>query len=64
MPVEMNDHWFQLCKRAAQEQDPIRFNELVHQICEILDRKQRSLAAPPQSKPRRRNLLATSTVTS
>ncbi len=64
MPAEMSDHWIQLCKRAAHEQDPIRFNELVHQICEILDRKQRSLAAPPQLQKRgRHNLLASSPVT-
>ncbi len=52
------ERWLLLCEQATTEQDPDRLSELVHEICELLDQKQRRLeqrrqhaTAPLPSKP-------------
>jgi hypothetical protein len=40
---ENEERWKQLCAQAAQEQDPAKLQELVRQINELLEAKQKRL---------------------
>jgi hypothetical protein len=40
---EHEERWKQLCAQAAQEQDPAKPQELVRQVNELLEAKQRRL---------------------
>ena len=42
-----------LCSLAAEEKDPVRLTKLVHEICELLDAKQRRLEMKPPSHPKK-----------
>ncbi len=49
---ENREKWMELCARAAQEQDPEKLMELIAQINQLLDAKERRLkGSPPASEP-------------
>ena len=43
MNGELGERWRDLCSQAAQEQDPDRLMELIHQINEMLEEKEQRL---------------------
>jgi len=43
MQGEKKERWMQLCAQAAVEQDPDKLTELVNQINELLEEKERRL---------------------
>jgi hypothetical protein len=48
---EKTELWKQLCAQAAVEQDPKKLHELIRQINELLDAKERRLnSLPPKGK--------------
>jgi hypothetical protein len=49
MKGETHELWVQLCEQAAVEQDPKRLLELVTQINDLLDQKERRLKAQRSS---------------
>jgi hypothetical protein len=49
---ENREEWMELCARAAKEQDPEKLMELIAQINQILEAKERSLKSnPPATGP-------------
>jgi hypothetical protein len=54
MPDGDHELWFQLCERAAVEQDPAKLLMLVQEICRLLKEKEtwlkRSVHEPPKGK--------------
>jgi hypothetical protein len=40
---ENRERWMELAELAANEQDPKKFMELIHEINELLDKKQKRL---------------------
>jgi hypothetical protein len=40
---EVEEHWMELCRKAAVEQDPKRLMELIHEINRMLDEKEQRL---------------------
>jgi hypothetical protein len=51
MQGEAKELWLYLCGLAAEEKDPVRLSKLVHEICELLDAKQRRLEVKPPEAP-------------
>ena len=47
---ENEERWRRLCEQAAKEQDPKKLVELVKEINELLDAKQKRLAGNPSPK--------------
>jgi hypothetical protein len=51
---ENEERWMELAKLAATEQDPEKFLAIIREMDELLDKKQKRLAAlrltPPSSK--------------
>jgi hypothetical protein len=45
------ERWKELAEQAAKEKDPKRMLELVHEINELLEQKERRLRGIPASKP-------------
>jgi hypothetical protein len=43
MKGEKKEHWMRLCEQAANEQDPKRLMELVHEINRLLEEKENRL---------------------
>jgi len=50
---EAKECWMYLCALAAEEKDPVRLRKLIHQICELLDAKQRRLDLKPPEPPQK-----------
>jgi hypothetical protein len=51
MQGEKKERWMELCAQAAVEQDPEKLMELVKEINDLLEEKERPLGiTPPQSK--------------
>jgi hypothetical protein len=51
MQGETKERWMELCAQAAVEQDPTKLMELVREINELLEAKERRLGIlPPQPK--------------
>jgi len=49
---ENEERWKQLCRQAANEQDPHKLSELIKEINDLLQKKQARLKpAPPVSSP-------------
>jgi hypothetical protein len=50
MKGETRELWWHLCEQAANEQDPQKLMELVHEINRLLDEKQQRInkAVPPE----------------
>jgi hypothetical protein len=49
---EKKERWLELCAQAAIEQDPNKLMELVKEINELLEQKERRLGiVPPGSTP-------------
>jgi hypothetical protein len=48
---ENKERWKMLCEKAAVEQDPVKLRELVKEISDLLEAKQKRLkgTAPTQS---------------
>jgi len=46
MKGEVKERWMELCQQAAVEQDPARMLELVSEINDILEAKQKRLSHP------------------
>jgi hypothetical protein len=53
MQGEVKERWMHLCGLAAEEKDPVRLRKLIHQICELLDAKQRRLDLKPPEPPQK-----------
>ncbi len=53
MQGEKRDRWMELCAQAANEQDPNKLLELVKQINDLLEEKERRLGVlpPKRDKP-------------
>jgi hypothetical protein len=51
MQGQAKEDWMHLCSLAAEEKDPARLNKLIHEICELLDAKQRRLQVKPPEPP-------------
>jgi hypothetical protein len=50
MKGEKRERWMELCAQAAEEQDGIKLLELVKQINDLLEEKERRLGVlPPKS---------------
>jgi hypothetical protein len=50
MQGETKERWMELCAQAAVEQDPTKLMELVKEINNLLEEKERSLGIiPPNS---------------
>jgi hypothetical protein len=49
---EKREHWEQLCKQAADEQDPEKLMELVNEIYRLLDEKEQRLKQQKQIETR------------
>jgi hypothetical protein len=47
---DKKERWLELCKQAADEQDPERLMALVKEIIELLEAKERRLGILPQNK--------------
>jgi hypothetical protein len=47
---EKTELWKQLCAQAAVEQDPKKLHELIRQINELLDAKERRLNSLPSKR--------------
>ena len=50
MKGEKKEIWMQLCERAATEQDPDKLMELIKQINDLLEEKERRLKASPKER--------------
>jgi hypothetical protein len=50
MQGETKERWMELAAQAASEQDPQRLIELVREINELLEAKERRLGITPQQK--------------
>ena len=48
---EKTERWFQLCAQAAVEQDPKKLLELVQEINDLLEAKERRLGVLPPKPP-------------
>jgi hypothetical protein len=48
MKAERRERWQNLCALAAEEQDPQRLLELIRQINELLEEKERRLQRQPK----------------
>ena len=48
MQGEKRERWMELCAQAAIEQDPQKLMELVREINELLEEKERRLGIDPQ----------------
>ena len=48
MQDPVKERWFELCERAANEQDLERLLSLVKEINDLLEEKERRLAGPRQ----------------
>jgi hypothetical protein len=52
MQAEQKERWMELCGQAAVEQDPAKLMELVREINNLLEEKERRLGiTPPQQIP-------------
>lgn len=49
---EKTERWMELCKQAAVEQDPEKLMELVREINELLEAKERRLGIIPPEHSR------------
>jgi len=49
MKGKTGELWYKLCAEAADEQDPERFFNLIKQIKDMLEAKQKQLRAPKSS---------------
>jgi hypothetical protein len=45
------ERWFQLCQQAAVEQDPIKLLDLITEINDLLEEKERHLEAERKASP-------------
>lgn len=50
MKGEKKEIWMQLCERAATEQDPEKLMELIKQINDLLEEKERRLKGSPKER--------------
>jgi hypothetical protein len=41
MPIEIKEHWKYLCELASTEQDPDKLIELIEEINDLLEEKQK-----------------------
>ncbi len=49
---ENREKWMELCSRAATEQDPEKLMQLIAQINQLLEAKERRLkSSPPATEP-------------
>jgi hypothetical protein len=48
------ERWFQLCQQAAVEQDPTKMLELITEINDLLEEKEKRLEAERKADPHRR----------
>ena len=48
MQGEKRERWMDLCSQAASEQDPVKLMELIKQINELLEDKERRLGILPK----------------
>lgn len=49
---ENREKWMEICAQAAKEQDPEKLMELISQINQLLEAKERRLKAdPPATEP-------------
>jgi len=49
MQGEKRERWMQLCSQAATEQDPHKLMELVKEINQLLEEKERRLGILPEA---------------
>ena len=54
VPGQMQEHkkerWFQLCQQAAVEHDPVKMLELITEINDILEEKEKMLEAQREAR--------------
>jgi hypothetical protein len=51
MQGEKKERWMELCAQAAVEQDPAKLMELVREINNLLEEKERRLGITPPPRP-------------
>jgi hypothetical protein len=51
MQEVMKERWFQLCQQAAVEQDPAKMLELITEINDLLEEKEKRLEAERKASP-------------
>jgi hypothetical protein len=51
MTPEEQEVMYKLCKLVATEKDPIKFDEYLRQLNEVLDAKQVRIRIAPEPKP-------------
>lgn len=52
--MEQTERWMKLCAQVAVEQDPDRVLELVKEINELLQQKERRIGIPAHEQTKRR----------